>query len=168
MKRSAQADPHKAKKQKTSHNGQNGQRSPEEQNFQPVLRRSFQYLVAHAKVEKPPGHIQGMVKIIYPPVPGKERFTLELADIRPVEEGAKQSKQSNQSPFLEVMLSKLHLENLDPLAPGMKVKLSLKGGRIEQLGTRKTTLPVRLIFTEGYHLRFGKKDVVDINTFHGA
>lgn len=167
MKRLAAPEPDNAsKKQKTAHSGQNGLKNmknlnPEEQNFQPILRRNFQYLVDHAKIEKPPGHIQGTVKMMYNPAE-KDKFILELTDFT-IENGRK------ELPLLEVVLSKLHLQTLDPLVIKDTVKISLKGARFEKLSTKKHALPVRLCFTEGYHLRFKKRDsVIDINTFNGA
>jgi hypothetical protein len=70
--------------------------------------------------------------------------------------------------ILEVLLSRLHIETLDPLKVGDKLHLSLKGGRIERLGSNKRGLAVKLRFTEGFHIRFGKKDVAEINAFVGA
>ncbi|KAJ3550967.1 hypothetical protein NMY22_g97 [Coprinellus aureogranulatus] len=164
MKRPATwEDDQGGKRQKMNQSGQNGpsnhvnnSTSPEE-NFQPILRRSFKYLSQNSKVEKRPGHVCGIVKMMFLN-PGGERFTLELAEVQVENDG-------KPPPLLEVMLSKLGRENLDPLAIGVKVKISLKGCRIEKTGEKKHALPVRLVFTEGYHLRFGKKDAIDINTF---
>lgn len=163
MKRPASPEPNQVnKKQKTAPYGPNGSNRnlcPEELNFQPIYRRNFQYLVNNLKLEKPPGYVQGIVRMMYN-LPEKDKFTLELAE---------SSVEGRKEPLLlEVVLSKLHLKTLDPLVIKDTVKISLKGAQINRVGSKKHALPVSLSFTEGYHLRLAKREVMDINTFTGV
>jgi hypothetical protein len=120
-------------------------------------RRFFEYLVGRSKIDKPPGYIAGLVKTIIDIGPN---FELELVPFG--------EDPAGRLDILEVLLSRLHIETLDPLKVGDKLHLSLKGGRIERLGSIKRGLAVKLRFTEGFHIRFGKKDVAEINAFVGA
>jgi hypothetical protein len=120
-------------------------------------RRFFKYLLGKTKIEKPPGYIVGVVKTIIDTGPIVQ---LELVPFG--------EDPADRQDILEVLLSKLHLETLDPLRVGDKLLLFLKGARIAQLGSNKRGLAVKLIFTEGFHIKFGKKDIAEINAFIGA
>ena len=118
-------------------------------NFTSTLRRSFKYLTEHTKIEKPPGHIFGVVKMVQTL---GSKFSLVLAP-----------SVDRSWDLLEVHLAKLSLESLGSIKIKDKLWLSLKGGRIEKV-QKKNHLPVRLLFTEGYCIRYAGGE---INTFSG-
>ncbi|RXW20528.1 hypothetical protein EST38_g5317 [Candolleomyces aberdarensis] len=119
-------------------------------------RHYFSYLLSRTKIDRPPGYIAGVVKTI---IDIGSKFQLELVPMG-VDSAARED-------ILEAFLSKLHLETLDPLKVGDQLRLFLKGARIEKHGTYKHGLAVKLMFTEGFHIRFGKREdkFAEINAF---
>lgn len=158
MKRRAPEESSNAKRQKIDPNALT---SEKDQDLDTVFgkRHYFKYLLSRTKIEKPPGYIAGLVKMIVDIGP---RFQVELAPFG--------GDSASREDILEVILSKLHLETLDPLKVGDQLRLFLKGGRIEKHAAGKPGLAVRLLFTEGFHIRFGKKEsnFAEINAFHGG
>ncbi|KAF6763897.1 hypothetical protein DFP72DRAFT_873698 [Ephemerocybe angulata] len=162
MKRSAPGgETNSAKRAKLSKNGDGDgpsnasttkKSNAEELNFSTGMRRGFKYLLDRTKIDKPPGHIQATVRMKWNL---ESKFALEL-------KAPSFDPKKKEDDVLEVQLAKLHLKTLDPLKPGDKIKLLLKGGRIERTGNKKHLLPVKLLFTEGYHIRFKDQE---INTF---